>query len=358
MEKQSVLLFRQKNRWGLTVLSIVACLLLSPIVGMAAMLPQILAVVPVLLLALLGSVGPVSAVVCSGLLVGVAGTLFGIKGALCALVLFVPVLGISAYLVEKRYPFWHSAGVSACAMFASMGAVVGIVTLLAGSDLVTVFTNMMREMFDSMGALADSMLLMFAQMGIYVPEGLDLTKPGVALSPEMREEMVNMIVLVMDSGLRLELPAQMATGSLTAGVLGQAFLRKGVLRRGIQVPYPRLHTWRLPKGWGRVLGGTLLLFYLLAQMLPERMNSTLYVFTNVFDTIFVTQGIAAVCYLLHKNGRGRFLKGLVAVVGFVALKSIALAVGVADQAVDITHRRQELDQEENPYDPFGRKPDA
>lgn len=340
----------------MTVLSILLCLIVSPLVTMAAMLPQVLAVVPVLMLFLLGYVGPVSAVVCAGLTVGAGSTFFGAQGALAALVLFVPVLVVSAVLVEKRVEFWKSAGIAASAMFISMGVIIGALTVMAGSDVVTAFTQAMRDMFGALGSLSDSLLLMFAQMGVYVPEGIDLTAANVSLTPEMREEMINMIVYVMDSGLRLELPAQMATGAMTAGVIGQAVLRKGLLRRGVSVPYPRLHTWRLPKGWGRVFCGTLVLFYLLANMVPQRMNTALYVFSTLYDTLFVVQGIAAVCYLLHKNGKGRFLKLLVCVLGFFVLHSIALGIGLADQAIDITKRRKELDKDEKPYDPFGRKP--
>ena len=49
--------------------------------------------------------------------------------------------------------------------------------------------------------------------------------------------------------MRLEIPMQMATGSVAAGVLGQAALRKGVLSRGDKVDYPPLRTWSVPKGW-------------------------------------------------------------------------------------------------------------
>lgn len=358
MENQKVLLFRQKNRWGMTVLSILLCMIIAPLASMAAMLPQVLAVLPVLMLMLLGYVGPVSAVVCAGLTVGAGSTFFGMQGAIAALILFVPVLAVSAVLVEKRWEFWRSAGIAAATMFVSMGAVIGVFTVMAGSDVVTAFTNTMRDMFDTLGPLADSLLLMFAQMGVYVPEGLDLSAANAALTPQMREEMINMIVFVMDTGLRFELPAQMATGAMTAGVLGQTVLRKGVLRRGIKVPYPRLRTWRLPKGWGRVLCGTLLAFYLLANMMPASMNTALYVFSTIFDLLFVVQGIAAICYLLHKNGKGKGWKLLVCVVGFFALRSIALGIGLADQAFDITRRRQDMDKEDNPYDPFGRKPEA
>ena len=359
MERREVLFFGRRNRWGLTVLSVVLCLIIAPAVGMAAMMPQILALAPVVLMILLGFVGPVSAVICTGICVGMGGTLFGIQGMIAALLLFVPVLIVSAVMVEKRLPFWQSVGISAATMFAAMTAVIGMLTVVTGNDVVTAFMGIVREMFTEMGGISDALLMMFAQTGLVSVEGLDLSAQsiGTILTPEIREEMINTIVLILDAALRLELPAQMVMGSAAAGVLGQMLLRKSVLARGIEVPYQRLRTWRLPKGWGRVLLGTLVVFFVAAQMMPERMNSTLYVFIQMFDMLFAVQGIAAVCYMLHKNGKGRGWKLLVAIAGLFVLRSIALAVGVADQGIDITHRREELGDKDNPYDPFGRKPE-
>ena len=64
------MLFRQKNRWGLTVFSVVLSLLLAPYVSVGLFMPQVL---PILLLAMLGFVGPASVVVCGSVLVGVCG---------------------------------------------------------------------------------------------------------------------------------------------------------------------------------------------------------------------------------------------------------------------------------------------
>lgn len=359
MERREVLFFRRRNRWGLTVLSVILCFVMAPVLGMAAMMPQVLALAPVALMSLLGFVGPVSAVICTGICVGMGGTLFGAQGVVAALLLFIPVLIVSAVLVEKRWPFWQSTGIGAATMFASMAAVIAMLTALTGTDVVTAFMGIVREMFGETGGLMDALLMMFAQTGLVPADGVELGAQsiGMILTPEVREKMVNTIVMILDSTLRLELPAQMVVGSAAAGVLGQMLLRKSVLSRGIEVPYPHLRTWRLPKGWGRVLLGTLAVFYVAAQLSPERMNSMLYVFIKVFDLIFAVQGIAAVCYLLHKKGKGKFLKLLTVAAGLFVIRSIALAVGVADQGVDITHRREELGDQGNPYDPFGRKPE-
>lgn len=357
MERRETLFFGRRNRWGLTVLSVMLCFIIAPVLGMMAMMPQVLALTPIALMLLLGFVGPVSAVICAGVCVGMGGTLYGAQGMAAALLLFVPVTIVSAMLVEKRRPFWRSVGIGAATMFISMTVVIGMLAIMTGSDVVTAFTGIVRDMFTEMGALSDALLMMFAQMGVISSEGLDLGAQALgSLTPEAREEMIKAITLILDTGLRLELPAQMVMGSAAAGLLGQMLLRKSVLARGIEVPYERLRTWRLPKGWGRVLLGTLVVFFVAAQLMPERMNSTLYVLAKLFDMIFTVQGIAAVCYLLHKNGKGKGWQLLAVVAGLSALRYIAQAVGLADQALDVTHRREAFGDKDNPYDPFGRKP--
>ena len=144
---------------------------------------------------------------------------------------------------------------------------------------------------------------------------------------------------------------QMATGSVTAGLLGQAVLRKGVIAGGQKTEYPHLKTWRVPKGWGRILGGTLAVLYLLAMLVPQSMNTMFYVFSGVFNKVFAIQGIAAVCYMLDKHGKSAAWQGAVFIAGYFFLGSFAVMVGIFDQAADFSHRREELDKDQNPFDP-------
>ena len=77
MENQNRSLLKRENRWGWTVLSIVICLLLSPLAALAAFVPQIVTMVPVLLMLLLGYVGPVSAAACTAIMVAISSVLLG-----------------------------------------------------------------------------------------------------------------------------------------------------------------------------------------------------------------------------------------------------------------------------------------
>lgn len=351
MEKQTYWVFKQKNKWGLTALSVVLCLLLSPLMSMTLFMPQMIALLPVLALALLGYVGPVSATVCMGTFVGTTAVFYGAWGALLAAVIIVPVVAVSAIMMEREQPFWQSVAGGGVTLFASMGAAVAMIAMLAGSDVVTAITDMVRQGMEASGAMGDSLLTMLVQMGMLtLPEGA--ADGAAALTdPAVRGELVSTLLMMMDSVLRLELPMQMATGAVTAGLLGQAALRRGVNARGAKTEYPALATWRVPKGWGRILGGTLVVLYVLAQMIPQSMSTMFYVFSGVFDKIFALQGVAAVCYLIRDKGKPAFLQALTFVLGYFVLGSFAMVLGIADQTMDFTHRRVYLDKLENPFDP-------
>jgi len=351
VDNQNVTVFRQRNKWGLTIASVVACLLLSPVFGLGVFLPQVLSAIPVLLLALLGYVGPVSAAACSGILVALTSALFGVWGGVAAVMMIVPTVLVSSIVLERGQSFWQSVAAGGVAMFASMGAVIALLSALAGSDVVSALASLLEEMLAVSGTMGDTMLSMFMQMGLVsAPEGAELGGL-LALDPQAKTELLDSLILMMDSVLRLELPMQMATGAVAAGLLGQAVLRKGLLRRGTKVEYPRLKTWRVPKGWGRILGGTLALLYLLSMLVPRSMNTMFYVFSGVFDQIFAIQGVAAICYLLDEHGKSSKWQRLVFVVGYFMLNSMAVMIGIFDQAIDFAHRREKLDAQENPFDP-------
>ena len=351
VDNQKVTVFRQKNKVGLTAAAIAGCLAVSPMLGAGVFLPQVLTTVPVLLLAMLGYAGPVCMAVCSGILVALCSTLFGVWGGLSAALLIVPTVIVSGVMLERDHPFWESVAASGVTMFASMGVVVALLSMMAGNDVVTAPTQIMREMLDAYSGLGDMVLTVMMQLGILsAPEGVELGGMA-ALDPQVREQLIDSLVMLMDSMLRLELPMQMATGAVTAGLLGQAVLRKGVIAGGQQTEYPHLKTWRVPKGWGRILGGTLAVLYLLAMLVPQSMNTMFYVFSGVFNKVFAIQGIAAVCYMLDKHGKSAAWQGAVFIAGYFFLGSFAVMVGIFDQAADFSHRREELDKDQNPFDP-------
>jgi len=344
-------LFRHKSNKKLTVLGIVLCLLLSPVMGMALFLPQVVTLIPVLLLALLGYAGAPAAAACTGLFVAMSTVYYGMWGGVGAFLLLVPAVLVSALALDREQPFWQSVAAGSVAMFASMGVIVALLSVIAGSDVVSAVIDVMRQSLNASSVFGDTLFSVLMQMGaISAPEGAQIGEAFV-LTEQMRSELITKLLFTVDSVLRLELPMQMATGAVSAGLLGQAVLRKGLISRDFKVEYPRLHTWRVPKGWGRILGGTLAVLYLLAMLVPSSMNTMFYVFSGVFDRVFSLQGIAAICYLLEERKKSAWLKRIVFVIGYFFLGSIAMTVGIFDQAIDFAHRREKLDKLENPFDP-------
>ena len=63
------------------------------------------------------------------------------------------------------------------------------------------------------------------------------------------------------------------------------------------------------------------------------------------------QGVAALCYLMCERGKSAKWQRIVFIVGYFLLGSMMVVVGVFDQAMDFAHRRQKLDEQENPFDP-------
>ena len=256
LENKNISLLRRSNRWGWTALSIALCMLLSPLLAVSVFIPQGMTLVPIALLLLVGYVGPVSAATCTAILVTLSTVFFGFWGAALSAVLLVPILVVSSYMVEHEQSFWQSAAGSGVTMFASIGLAMLLVSALAGADVVTALSNMMRQAFSVSQTFSDMVLTMMMQLGAITSASggaVDIA----TLDAAARGQLIEQLVLILDTLMRLEIPMQMATGSVAAGVLGQVALRKGVLSRGDKVDYPPLRTWTVPKGWGRVLGATL-----------------------------------------------------------------------------------------------------
>ena len=334
-----------RNRIGMTVLSILLCLVLSPVLMIALCLPQALGLFPVVLLALLGYVGPVSAVGCCAAMAGAAWMLFGGIGALSMAVYLLPILIISAYYVDRRQSFWPSAAGTAITLFASLSAVAALLSAAAGTDVVSAFSELTRQSFIAANPVSDSVLMMLAQTGVLELEnGIpQISRITGLLTDAARESLVAQMVTVIDVTLRLEMPMQMATGAVAAGVLGQSVLRRGMRRRGMDIPTEPMRKWRIPKGWGRVLGLTLVALYVMMMLMPGAMSSMTYVFSGVLQQVFALQGIAALRYILHKRGAKRIWHGVVFFAGYFLFSSVMDMLGIVDQLMDFSHRREELD---------------
>lgn len=146
-------------------MSIALCMLLSPLLAVSVFIPQGMTLVPIALLLLVGYVGPVSAAACTAILVTLSTVFFGFWGAALSAVLLVPILVVSSYMVEHEQSFWQSAAGSGVTMFASIGLAMLLVSALAGADVVTALSNMMRQAFSVSQTFSDMVLTMMMQLG-------------------------------------------------------------------------------------------------------------------------------------------------------------------------------------------------
>lgn len=91
---------------------------------------------------------------------------FRLLGAALSALLLVPVLVVSGCMVERGRGFWQSAAGSGVTMFASIGAVMLLISTLAGTDVVTAMSDMMRQAFASSGTIGDTALTAMMQFGL------------------------------------------------------------------------------------------------------------------------------------------------------------------------------------------------
>ena len=338
----------RKNKWGMTVLLIVLCAVFAPGFSLSAFIPRLLTALPLMILLLLGYVGPVCTIACTAILTVYGGLFFGLAGVLGTLLFIVPVLIASPLCIRNKLGFWISSGICAGVMLASEYAVMLLIASIARTDAVTAVSRLFADTFNSNPMLSENLIALMIQSGVVSVGNVQ----GEALSAAQKTRVLQVLLQSIDQLMRLEVPMQIATGALSAGVLGQALLRRSMLREGIAVEYPPLRTWMIPKGWGRVLTITAAALYVLS-LISKGTSAMFYVFSGVFEQAFAMQGIAAISYAGHKNGKGKTWQGVIFILGYFILTIPAIVIGAADQAFDFTHRRQEIEEREKreSYDP-------
>ena len=113
-------------------------------------------------------------------------------------------------MVEHGQSFWQSAAGSGVTMFASIGLAMLLVSALAGADVVTALSDMMRQAFSVSQTFSDMVLTMMMQLG-----AITSTSGGAVdiatLDAAARGQLIEQLVLIMDTLMRLEILMQMAT---------------------------------------------------------------------------------------------------------------------------------------------------
>ena len=166
MEKRQFTFASQKNRWGLTVLSVILFIMLGPFVSVMAFLPRMMTALPILLVILLGHVGIVSTVLCTTVITGYASLLFGVYGAIGALLFLVPPLVCTAVTSERNMPFFRSCGISGTVMIICEYLVLAIISMVTGQDAISATMQLFVDFFNENARLTTSLLDMMMQNGL------------------------------------------------------------------------------------------------------------------------------------------------------------------------------------------------
>ena len=339
MEKRQFRFASQKNRWGFTILSIILCIILGPFASALALIPRMMTALPLMLIILLGYVGIVSTVVCTAILTAYASMLFGIWGTLGALIFLLPPLIVSAVTSERNVAFWKASAVSGLVMLLCEYIVLAIISMVAGQDAVSATMQLFVDFFNENKQLTNVLVDGLMQSGLLTSSSA-ISSISLMTDAE-RISILQSLIQGMDQVLRLEVPMQIATGAVSVGLLGQFMIRKSMLRKGEKVDCPAFRTWCIPKGFGRIMAATVLALYLIS-MIGNRNNAMFYVVSGVFEQFLALQGIAAICYMLHKNGKTRGWQIASFIIGYFFLNMVVVIVGIIDQAFDFTHRREEI----------------
>ncbi len=359
MEKRRFTFASQKNRWGLTILSVILFIMLGPFASVLAFLPRMMTALPIILIILLGYVGIVSTVVCTAVVTAYAALLFGAYGAIGALVFLVPPLVSTAVLSERNMPFFRSCAISGTVMIICEYLVLAIISMVTGQDAVSAIMQLFVDFFNENSMLTSSLLDMMMQNGLIT---INQAVSSVSqLTDADRIVILQSLIRSMDQLLRLEVPMQIATGAVSMGLLGQFLMRYAMRTKGEKADCPAFRTWRIPDGFGRVMLITVGAMYIMS-LIGRGMDAMFTVVSGVFEQLLGLQGIAALCYMLHQNGKSRKAQIWVFILGYFVLGIAAVIAGIIDQTFDFTHRREELkkldeQRRRDAYDPKAGRSD-
>ncbi|MBQ8093772.1 MAG: DUF2232 domain-containing protein [Clostridia bacterium] len=343
----------QKNRWGLTVFSTILFIILGPFMSIMAFIPRMMTALPLALIILLGYVGPVSFIMCTGICIAYAALVFGVWGAVGTAVFLIPPVICTAFTCERNMPFWKAGTIIGAATLVCEYLVLAIISMVAGQDAISAIMQMFVDFFNENSALTTALVDGFIQSGLLTAP--DTLISAAQLSEPDRIAILQNLIQNMDRLLRLEVPMQIATGAVSVALLGQFMMRKSMRAKGENPDCPPVRLWSIPSGFGRIMAITVAALYLVT-LVSRGTSAMFYVVSGVFEQFLALQGIAAVCYLLHENGKSRGWQIAVFIVGYFVLNMVAVVLGVVDQAFDFTHRREKIKELEekkkrDAYDP-------
>ena len=292
--------------------------------------------------------GRITALVCTGIALGLAAYISGATASLGLMLVLVPACGYALYSYDRQLPFWPSVGYTVGLLFLGAAACLLLAWRTVGGDIVLVLRNLLETMLRQVPQLDQLLTTAYAIGVLRLPESMtDGLQAGLAtliLPAEAREELLKQFLLMFETNQRLELPAQIVSGALLGGVLCVALPRRVAQRHATEMPLadlPPYHTWAIPHRIGLVLSGTLLAVAALMMLSGSSgIYSAYYVFWAGIRMALIIQGGALLSFTMRKRGTRSGLRMLAVAALFVFFQNGLLILGAADQFFDIRKLRK------------------
>ncbi len=192
-------------------------------------------------------------------------------------------------------------------------------------------------------------------------DGYSIRNGLYVLSEEVREDLLSSLGLYIIALLEALTPACLIGHSVYSGVLTASFpilsararrKRLSEMRRTgagwlPEGEVPPLSTWFIPRGWGWRIG----IFasgYALAQMQNETVRVFGQILYQIFSSVYLIQGIAALNFFQNKRGAKKIWRILIPILILITVSDVLTIFGAADQILDPRMlRRENTDQNNN-----------
>ena len=339
----------------------IACGLCLALLALACLLTD----TPALMIALAVLTAGPAALMVTGLMAGLLPAAFCLAAILAALGIFgggltlacgalflVPGLGVFAYCLYRRLPFWRACGLIAGTLALSVTAIFLLLQGLTGGTLYQTAGEAAAAALARM-PLRDPMLSSLVSMGLLaVPSSLRDTAVvsvpgGYALSSEVVNELLLQVRSYVSQLTQALIPSLLISGSGLNALAGlslslrwgkqaarkRAFLRDEPEQEIPDLNMPPLRLWHLPRPWGLRIGVLGLGYFLARFSKSDALFMLGTLMFQVFSLCFGVQGLAAINFAQHKRGTGRGWRTAVVVAGLLLrfMQTALIVVGVVDQ---------------------------
>ena len=286
--------------------------------------------------------------------------IFGTAGAAAGAVYYLP--GIILYMVlaggKKGLSFPRSALCLTLQMILCQVSIYAWMQLRyegkAMEAAADALCNVIRseEWGDTFLAMLNSYGLL--DLRVSAANGYSIQNGLYVLSDAVREDLLSSLGLYIIALLEALTPACLIGHSVYSGVLTASFpilsarsRRERLAEMRQRDPgwlpdgeVPPLSMWFLPRGWGWRIG-IFALGFALAQMQDETVRVFGQILYQIFSSVYLIQGIAALNYFQNRRGARKIWRVLIPILILITVSDVLTIFGAADQILDPRMLRRE-----------------